>query len=75
MVDDPDDRQEAPLGRPPRLLVGEPAGRRDDLFALAVQEAEEKLAFVGRGRGRRWRIELHVGMLAHVGRTGGARDL
>jgi len=40
-----------------------------------VQEAEEKLAFVGRGRHRRRRIELHVGMLAHVGRTGGARDV
>ena len=36
MVDDPDDRQEAPVGRPPRLLVGEPAGRSDDRFALAV---------------------------------------
>ena len=51
VVDQPDDRQQPVVGRPAQLLLGEPAGRGDDLLPLPANESEKELGLVRR-RGR-----------------------
>jgi hypothetical protein len=46
MVDDPDDRKPALVGCPSGLIVGEPLCSHDHQLSLAVQVAQNELAFV-----------------------------
>ncbi len=59
MVDDPDDREESTVGRPPRLLLGQVGRGGDDLFALTVKEPKQQLPLV-RGGYHILKIHRHV---------------
>ena len=61
VVDHADDRQQAAVGSPAQLLLGQPAGRGHDLFSLPSHEAEQQLGLVGGRRGRPRRVESHRG--------------